>query len=75
MSSSSDEFTQALAVVIDNGSYSIKFGFANSADCDVLPSVIEGSHPIEKGIVTNWDAMEKVSITRSVLFLKGHIEL
>ena len=81
------------AVVIDNGSYKIKAGFAgDDAPTSILPTLIGRprymyenwmvgmtekdtfigdqvqkkrdvlaiNHPIEKGVITNWDDMEKI---------------
>jgi len=51
----------AVGVVVDNGSGTIKAGFAgDDAPRALFPSVVEENHPIERGIVTNWDDMEKL---------------
>lgn len=49
------------AVVIDNGSSMIKAGFAgDDAPRAIFPSVVGRKYPIERGIVTDWDDMEKI---------------
>ena len=85
---------EATAVVIDNGSYMSKAGFAGQDkaaykfhstvglhrffqnrfeverfrgsyvgdEAHKRRSVLTLSHPIERGIITNWDDMEKVRI-------------
>lgn len=62
------------AVVIDNGSFSLKAGFGNDRNPQVVvPSAISGQgvgseavgqpdveYPIVRGTVKNWEGMEKV---------------
>ena len=79
----------AVPLVVDNGSYTLKAGFAgDDAPRTVFPTVVGRgvfpakesfvgddaqerrdvlslSHPIERGVITNWDDMEKVSLLLS----------
>ena len=51
---------EGASVVIDNGA-TCKAGFAGTTKPEALvPSVIGSSLPIQRGIVNNWEAMEKL---------------
>jgi len=59
----SDYDSDAQAVVIDNGSSFIKAGFAGDDALRAIfaPTIAHQSKcPIERGIITDWEAMEKV---------------
>lgn len=59
----SDDEKCARALIIDNGSSSIKAGFAGEEEPhSVIPTILpeQTESPIEYGIIKNWDDMEKV---------------
>ena len=67
-----DESDETGPVVIDNGSGLIKAGFVGDAPKSVLPTVVGRTsivddknvlslkYPIERGIITSWDDMQKL---------------